>query len=345
MKTINRTILSVTYTCCLIAQVSMISRAQPPTDVLAVVEKQAITTADLKPFLPPTFESFEPEKAFAVQKVALENAIISLLLKAEARRRKISVPMLRGQMTAGKVRIPDSEIEEEFQKNARYFGMMSPDEAKERLRLDLEGEERMKFYRAALTRLRALAKVDVRLEPSEAPPVSLTGNGPTKGPPSAAVTITIFSDFQCPYCKEAQPALSQVLAEYPEDVRLVFRNLPLTGASTGLTPATAAVCADQQGLFWEYHDAAYASLTLTSTQLRRIAREVKLDLDQFDRCLSSVMPFTSIQKDIVEARRLGITGTPTFVVNGRIYKGKLEISELKEIIENEVRSFQKRQGH
>ena len=338
LKTFIRATLSVSCTCCLIAQVSLISLAQSTADVLAVVNRQAITTADLKPFLPPSFDSFEPDKAFAVQKVALENAIISLLLKAEARRRKISVPTLRRQMTAGRVRVPDSQIEEEFLKNARYFGLLSPDEAKERLRLDLEAEERMKLYKAALTRLRALAKVDVRLETPEAPTVSLIGNGPTKGPPSAAVTITIFSDFQCPYCKESQKVLAQVIKKYPEDVRLVFRHLPVRRESTELTPAIAAVCADRQGRFWSFHDAVYERGLFTAAGLRLIAIGAELDMAQFDICVASRLANNVIRADLAEARRLKIDGTPTFIVNGRIYKGTLEFDEFKEIIEGQLRS-------
>lgn len=345
MKTIIRTILSLTYTCCLIAQVSMISRAQSTAEVLAVVNKQAITTADLKPFLPPSFDSFEPEKALAVQKVALENAIISLLLKAEARRRKISVPMLRRQMTAGRVRVADSQIEDEFQKNARYFGMMSPDEAKERLRLHLGVDQHMKFYRAAVARLRTQAKVEIRLRPPRPRTVSLTGSGPSDGPDRATVTITIFSDFQCHYCRESRPILARVLNEFPDDVRLVFRHLPLAGVSAGISPASAAVCADQQGRFWEYHDEAYESQPLTSAKLRQIAAELELDIARFEQCIASPVPNRILSIDLAEARRLGITGTPAFIINGKLYKGKLEFWQFKELIESELAFSSKTQGH
>lgn len=336
LKAFIRAILSITCTCCLIAQAPLISRAQSTADVLAVVNNKTITFTDLKPFLPPGFDSFEPEKAFAVQKVALENAIISLLLKAEARRRKISVPTLRRQMTAGRVHIADRQIEDEFQKNARYFGMMSPDEAKERLRQHLGVDEHMKFYRAAVARLKSQAKVEIRLRSRRPPTVSLTGTGPSDGPHLATVTITMFSDFQCHYCRESQPILAQVLNEFPDDVRLVFRHLPLAGVSTGISPASAAVCADQQGRFWEYHDEAYGSKPLTSARLRQIAAELELDIAGFEQCIASPVPNRILSIDVAEARRLGITGTPAFIINGKLYKGKLEFWQFKELIESEL---------
>ncbi len=345
MKTFFRVTLSFTYICFLIAQMPTISEAQPEPDELAVVNKQAISTADLKPYLPPGFESLDPDKAAAVQKIALENAITSLLLKAEARRRKISVPTLRRLMTAGTVRVPNSQVEDEFLKNLRYFGLLSTDEAKERLRLHLEVDEHMKFYRAALSKLRARAKVEVRLRPPQLRTISLSGSGPSDGRESARVTITMFSDFQCRYCQESQLILAEILDEYPDDVRLVFRHFPLAGVSPGLSPSSAAVCADQQGSFWEYHDAAYVSQPLTNSKLTQIAVDLDLNLDRFEQCIASSTPISTINSDVAEARQLGITGTPTFIVNGKLYKGKLEFWQFKELVESELAFSSRTQQH
>jgi protein-disulfide isomerase len=311
--------------------------------VLAVVDNKPITSADLKPFLPPNFESFVPDQALAVQRAALENAIINVILSAEARRRRISVPALRMQMTFGPVRITNEQVEEEFKKNMRYFGLLSPHEAKERLRFHLRVDEHLKYYRAALAKLRARAKIDVRLVPPQI--VRPIGTGPSDGPGSARVTITMFSDFQCRYCRDSQPILAQVLNEYPEDVRLVFRHLPLAGIRAGMSPATAAVCADEQGSFWEYHDAAYASQSLTITRLRQIADELKLDIARFEKCISSTTPENILSADIAEAQRLGIPGTPAFIINGRLYKGKLEFWQFKELIESELAFSAKTHGY
>jgi protein-disulfide isomerase len=239
-------------------------------------------------------------------------------------------------MTEGRVQVPDSQVEEAFQKNARYFGLLSPDEAKERLRLHLRVDEHMKLYRAALARLKAKASVEIRLQPAEPVTISLRGSGPSEGPDSAIVTITMFSDFQCHYCKDSQAVLAELLNEYPDDVRLVFRHLPLAGISVGMSPAGAAVCADQQGKFWEFHDAAYAAPSLTNVKVRQIAAELELDVDQFEHCIKSSTPVSTLSVDVAEAQRLGIAGTPTFIVNGKLYKGKLEFWQFKEIIESEL---------
>lgn len=322
----------------MLANLSVPGSAQSQQDAIAVVNGETITFAKLKTFLPPGFESFEPEKAVAVQKVALDNAIISVILGAEARKRKISVPLLRKQMTAGRVRVADRQVEEEYRKNARYFGLMSPDEAKEKLRVVLEAEARMKLYRTALAKLRAPVRVEIRLTQDRPATFSLRAVGPSKGPPSAPVTITMFSDFECSHCKESQHLLARIIEAYPNDVRLVFRHLPLRGNTAGLTPGAAAICADKQGKFWMFHDSVYERGLYSPAELRRTAAAVELNMDRFEECVASGIANGVIAADVAEARRLNIDGTPTFIVNGKIYKGAIAFDEFKKIVEGEIRS-------
>lgn len=338
LKKYIRAVVSTACAACLLSSISAIAQSESTDTVLALVNGEPVTTAQLKPFLPPDFDTFVPEKASAVQKVALENAVISTILRAEARRRKMPVHLLRKQMTAGRISVLNSQVEEEYRKNARYFGLMSPDEIKERLRLDLEAEQRMKFYKDALSRLKALAKVEIRLQSPQPAIISVKGNGPSRGVGSAPVTITVFSDFECPYCKNSSLVLDRLLKEYPDSIRLVYRHLPLKGAMTGLTPATAAICADRQGSFWKFHDSVYQRDSFTPTELRRAADAAELDMDQFDECVRSGRANEVIVADVTEARRLKIDGTPTFIINDRMYKGALEFDEFKKIIEGELTS-------
>ena len=318
--------------------------AQVAEKPLAVVDGKPITVVQLRPYLPPDFDSFEPEKATAVRKVALDNAIIHAVLTAEAMRLNITVYELRRRMTLGPINVSNEQVEEEYRKNAPYFRLLSPDEAKERLRLHLGVDEHMKHYRAALSKLIAKAKVKVDLPPIEPSLISLQGVGPSDGRENAPVTITMFSDFQCRFCRESQPILAELLDEYPDDVRLVFRHLPLAGVAAGFSGATAAVCADKQGSFWEFHDAAYQSDSLAPAKLIEIAEQIQLDIEAFETCIDTPATFEKVRTDAAEAFRLGIAGTPAFVVNGKLYKGKLEISQFKEIVERELKSSPRRQG-
>jgi protein-disulfide isomerase len=109
----------------------------------------------------------------------------------------------------------------------------------------------------------------------------VTATSPTVGPVTAPVTVVEFGDFQCPYCRAAEPILKQMLLKYPEAVRLMYRHFPLTDIhAEALSSAEAAACADAQDKFWPYHDQLYANQeALGETLYTSIATSLKLDLD------------------------------------------------------------------
>ena len=315
--------------------------AQAEKEIVAVVNGKNVTQSEVDSFIPSHYLTIEPQQLHALRKMALENLITRRLLEEEAKRRKVTVGVLRKRITVGRVEISNDQVEREYLENARYFGSMSPDEAKERLRLDLESEARMQFYRTAISKLRAKAKVEIRLkEPQlQLESKSLTGY-PWKGSNNARVTIIEFSDFRCPYCRESQNTLKKVMAHYEADVKLVYRHLPLQTNSQALVPAIAAYCASEQGRFWELHDSLFISNDLSLNSIKKLANEINMDSHKFNTCLDSETSRIIVLNDLKDAVRLGITGTPTFIINGRIYTGKLDFSEFKTIIERELELFQ-----
>jgi protein-disulfide isomerase len=163
--------------------------------------------------------------------------------------------------------------------------------------------------------------------------------GPHRGPDGARVTIVEFSDFQCPYCGELAPILKQLLAAYPNDLRLVFRNLPLrTLHPNAARAARAGVCADAQGKFWEMHDAMYGNQNaLGATGLQATAAELNLDPRAFADCLAAAELPPSIVADEAAADRLGLSGTPSSFVNGRFVSGALSFDKWRVLIDDELR--------
>lgn len=279
------------------------------------------------------------QQIYAIRKVALENLVARAILEGEARKRGITVEELRKQLTAGKVEGSSSEVDQVYLENASVFATMSPDEAKERLRLDLESQARMKLYRKALMELRKGANVELLLEEPRLPSIS-DGTAPSTGSKEAAVTIIEFSDFQCPYCRESQSTLKQILKNYGNEVRLVFKHLPLDIHAEAFASAQAAFCAGEQGSFWKYHDALFASEVLSAEAFNKMALDLGLNITKFKACLSSEASRTAILKDVREARQFGINSTPTFVVNGKLVRGAIGFEEFKAIIERELKSVQ-----
>ena len=321
---------------CLVFFVCGVARGQD--SVVASVNGVAITQKQLDDSVATRAFPLQ-QQLYAIRKAALENLVVSRLLEVEARARGVTVEELRRQLTQGEIKVTRVQVDEAYAQNASFFASMSPDEARERLRLDLENQARMKHYRAGLERLRKKWPVEVNLaEPAFALALD-DGASPARGPAKAAVTIVEFSDFECPFCRDVQPALKQIVETYARDVRLVFKHLPLEGHRNSLPAARAAYCAGEQDRFWQFHDALFAAGDLSPPGLfDRIAVEIGLGIDRFRACVNSEQSRAAVIKDIETARSLRIDSTPSFLINGKLFKGALGFAELQKIIQRELAS-------
>ena len=145
------------------------------------------------------------------------------------------------------------------------------------------------------------------------------GTSPTKGPDAAKVTIVEFSDYQCPFCGQAETLVSQVLEAYPKDVRLVFKQFPLTSIHPQAMPASkAALAAGRQGKFWEMHKLIFENQRqLSPAKVTEFAEQLQLDVPQFQKDMDSPEITSQISREMQEARAADVTGTPTIFVNGK----------------------------
>jgi protein-disulfide isomerase len=149
----------------------------------------------------------------------------------------------------------------------------------------------------------------------------------TRGPENASVTVVEFSDFECPFCREASRALSEIEAQYEGELRLVFRDFPLDTSCNGFLSqqmhplacraARLARCAGAQDAFWPAHDALFALDALTEAALGELPARLGLDEAALAACMTSERTAAGIQSDIEAGRELDVTGTPTLFVNGR----------------------------
>jgi protein-disulfide isomerase len=159
---------------------------------------------------------------------------------------------------------------------------------------------------------------------------------PFQGPENAPVTIVEFSDFQCPYCKKAADELvPQILAQYGDKVRFVYRDFPLTQLHPRALPAAlAADCANAQGKFWQYHDLLFANQSaLDDASLEAYAAQLGLDQATFDECYTSREYFDEVAADFQDGVDYGVSGTPTFFVNGHRLVGAQPFAAVQQVIE------------
>jgi len=161
-------------------------------------------------------------------------------------------------------------------------------------------------------------------------------NSPVKGNVAAPVTLTIFSDFQCPYCSRLVPVLDEIQARNPDTVRLVFKQFPLRMHNMALPAALASLAAREQGKFWPMHDLLFANFNqLNEEKIRQLAREAGLDLARFDRDRAAQKLRDEVLRDQTLGQQSGVQGTPTVFLNGKLLRER-NPAEVQVLIDREV---------
>jgi len=161
---------------------------------------------------------------------------------------------------------------------------------------------------------------------------------PSLGPDDAPITIVEFSDFQCPYCRRFyEETYKDLLDAYPGQIRFVYRNLPLTSIHPDAMPAAiASLCANDQNVYWDYHDKLFGSESLGEDVYVQYATDLGVDVDQFTSCLSSGAYDDFIQQDMDFSLNLGVQSTPTFFINGLAIVGAQPLTSFQQIIDKEL---------
>jgi protein-disulfide isomerase len=162
------------------------------------------------------------------------------------------------------------------------------------------------------------------------------GDAPVRGPKDAPVTIVMFTDFECPFCQRGHETLGRLHEHYPDKLRVAYKAYPLDIHSNALLAAMAARTAQAQGKFWKFHDLLYGQRGLEYPQLMAYAEKAGLDLEQLKRDLHSLEYGPEVQRDMRQARKLGVTSTPTFFINGRQISGAKPIEDFVQIIDEEL---------
>lgn len=164
------------------------------------------------------------------------------------------------------------------------------------------------------------------------------GNSPSQGPTDAKVTVIEFGDFECPYCGAEEPVVTQMLSDYAGRIRFVFKEFPLSSIHPyAELAAEAALAANAQGQFWPYHNTLYANQTeLAQGNLETYAMMLGLDITTFDTALDSHAYASAVAADEAYGMSVGVTGTPTFFINGIPVVGAVPYSDLQTIINREL---------
>lgn len=163
-----------------------------------------------------------------------------------------------------------------------------------------------------------------------------TIGSPFLGPENAPVTIALFTDFECPYCRKIEPLIAEVHKRNPESVKIVFKNMPLQFHKFADPAARAALAAGKQGKFWGFHDELFASEQLNLQVIDAAAVKLELDIEKWKKDMVSQEIRQKINTDIQDAQLAGVTGTPTIFINGRLLKNR-SLQGFQELIDKELK--------
>ncbi|HVZ59689.1 MAG TPA: thioredoxin domain-containing protein [Terriglobales bacterium] len=315
----------------LCATLGSMAIAQNPTEVVSEVNGEKITRAELEQKQGNRFHQARYALYQAEQK-ALDDVIDEHLLAAEAKRANITVEKLLDREVMSKVKDP---TEDQLQV---YFEGLNSKDTYESVRVKiLEHIRQLRQAKARgeyLEKLRTASNVLITLAPPKAD-INLK-NTFRFGPEAAPVQIVEFADFECPYCSKAHPQISKLRQEFAGKISVVFKDLPLPMHSHAWKSAEAARCAGTQGKYWEYHDLLFTTNELDPVKLKQHARTLGLDAARFDKCLDSGEQTAAVTADFTEAQQLGITGTPSFFLNGQFFTGALEYNTLRDMVQKEL---------
>lgn len=315
-------------------QVTIVSSDKPDT-VLAKLNGKDITLKEVDEFASSQLKDLEKKK-FDMRKQALDQMIVQTLVKeAAAKEGKTEEQFLRANIDEKLPAPPEADILKVFEENK---AQMPPGSSVESMRTQIIGflqqEKKRDVAMKLFSDLRAKSQVQVLL--SE-PRVTVDASGPAKGASTAKITIVEFSDFQCPFCSKAEPAIDEVMKNYSDKVKVVFRHFPLDFHEKAFKAAEAAACAEEQGKFWEFHKTLFANQgALSIDDLKTHAKTLGLDSAKFDGCLDGNKMKAKVDADMAAGKAAGVTGTPAFFINGVALSGAMPFEKFKEVIDTEL---------
>jgi protein-disulfide isomerase len=165
---------------------------------------------------------------------------------------------------------------------------------------------------------------------------TVNADAPGKGAAQPLVTIVEYSDFECPFCGAFAGTLGELVAAYPEDVRVVFQQFPLSMHPGAEPAARASIAAQAQGRFWVMHDRLFAERHAGgSERLVELAMELGLDPDRFRADLEAEATAERVRAEQQKGREIGVRSTPNFFINGRLVEGALKPDVLQQLVDLE----------
>ena len=330
---VSETILKISLSALLVLPGVSRLAAQTDSTVVANVGGVQVTMAEL--------EQQESQRLlsahysyYQAQVKALNDLIDKKLLQQKAASEHLTVDQLIDRDIKSQVKDPTED-----QMKVYYEGVET-EQPYEEVRgkiLDKIREIRTnKALAAYVKNLRAQTSVNIALAPPRIDVKAQDTDVKVASNEKLAVELVEFADYECPYCQKVAADLKKLAADYQGKVTVVYKDFPLPMHTRAEKAAEAARCAGKQNKFWEFHDEIFRSKELDVDQLKAQARALKLNVDDFDKCLDTGAEAAAVERDRKEGEKIGISGTPSFFINGHYLSGALDYAALRDVVDQQL---------
>lgn len=258
------------------------------------------------------------KKLYTLRKQATDDAIAKLLLANEAARRGKTVEQLLEEIGNTAEKPNPAVVDAQYVENLEALRHLGEVAGRYRVYLDAEANQRTETLRRFISDLRTKASLRIFMtEPAR--DLHLADTKCRFGNESAPLQLVVFLDYDCPFCKRLDSFFASLLneSEFRSQVNVIVKQFPLPIHSTARTAAVAAVCAADQNKFEQFHDKLLAASDHSDKEILSLAKENGLDPLRFSACLSSKKASEQVDRDLADARGLGVEGTPTFFLDGK----------------------------
>lgn len=318
--------------------------AEDDPTVVAKIGEESVTLEELDRTITARLIQMRQQK-YDLRRGALLQLIATRLFEREAASRDLAVEDLFKTEVELKAGVPtEREIQAFYDRNkARVTQLRGKtlEESKTVIEQMLRREKMVARQQAYIEGLMEAAGVKLLLQAPRLD-VPVPAGEPARGPEDAPVTVVQFSDYQCGFCKQVHPAIEEILAEYAGKVRFVYRDYALHFHQRAFPAAKAARCAGDQGKYWEYHnDLLEVPSALDDADLKNRAVKLNLDPAAFNECYASDRHDEAIDTGLADGKTLGVTGTPTFFINGRMMVGLSSKEDFTAIVDEELAARKK----
>jgi protein-disulfide isomerase len=319
-----------------------IANSEQP-DVLAVIDGEPVTLSEVEEAAGDRLAAMDFQyrsQRYQLIDATLKTLVRERLIEEEASARGMSSEeLLQEEMN---VAVTEDEVERWYQQNRARVGNRSLEQTSGQIQQFLVQQKREGVVDVLASELEKRKNVVYHLEPLR---IDFdVSDSPAKGPGEAAITLVEFSDFECSFCGRFIKTLDEVNEKYGDQVRLVFRQFPLSMHPNAQKASEASLCAHDQGKFWPMHDLLFQEQSkLGLVDLKDKASRLGLDRGEFDSCLDSGRYEDKVKKDMQDGASAGVSGTPALFINGiPLPGGALPYEAVSKAIDEELARIEAR---